>query len=236
MLKLLKTIFPILCTALIFTSCMSDDDDNSHVIDESTMCDIVTFIGNLESNNNRSVFQFQKEGDSRLTTLRAKNAQLKTSEYEIGSRLLLYYVPESGTHNIDDNITVTNTYYVFNDSIRTGDITKLPDWDYNPIYVNAIWRSGSFINIQCGLTFSYEPSAFMLMVDATTIDNPMPDVYLSYKRGSDRESYFKNFYASIDIANLWNKSTCKGFTLHVNDSNLGNNKIEFKKTTLTPMQ
>ena len=76
--------------------------------------------------------------------------------------------------------------------------------------------------------------AFVLMADATTIDSDMPQLYLSYKKGGQGSS-FKNFIASIDIANIWNRPSCKGVTIHVNDSNFGNNTIEFKKTTLTPM-
>ncbi len=233
-MKIFKAGLFILLIPFISVSCMNNDDDPE--FDDSTMCDIVTFVGNPENNNRNSVFQFQKEGDSRVTTLRANNTSLDTTTNKINSRMLLYYTPESGMHNIDDNITVKSISMVFNDSIRTGDISKLPDPLYNPIYVNAIWRSGTYLNISCGLTYSYEPSAFMLMIDNTTVNNPMPDVYLSYKRGSDKESYFKAFYASIDFANLWNRPSCKGFTLHVNDSNFGNSKIEFKKTTLTQMQ
>lgn len=231
----LKNYLLLLCLGIFATACMSDDND-SPTIDDTTMCDIVSFVGNPQSNNNRSVFQFQKEGDSRLTTLRANNIALDTTSTKVNTRVMLYYTPESGMHNVDDNVTVKSIAQVFNDSVRTGDVTKLPDWDYNPIYVNAIWRSGTYLNINCGLTYSYEPSAFMLMVDATTVDNPYPDLYLTYHKGDDRESFFKNFYASIDISRIWNKSTCKGFTLHVNDSNFGNNEITFKKTTLTPMQ
>lgn len=233
-MKHFKNYLLIFASTLLFTSCMSDND--SPTIDDTSMCDIVSFIGNPDSNNKKAVFQFQKEGDSRLTTLRSTNIAIDTTTTNINSRLMIYYTPESGIHNIDDNITVKSIVQIFNDSIRTGDVAKLPDWDRNPIYVNSIWRSGSFINIHCGLTYSYEPSAFMLMVDATTINNAMPDVYLTYKKGDDRESYLKNFYASIDISNLWDKSTCQGFTLHVNDSNFGNNKLEFNKTIIKPMQ
>lgn len=235
MTKFLSHLLAIFCSTLILSSCMNDDS-NAPALDDSAMCDIVTFVGNPESNNYRSVFQFQKEGDSRTTTLRAKNTAINPSEHKVNSRLLLYYIPESGMHNVDDNVTVTNIYYVFNDSVHSGDVSKLPDWNSNPIFVYAIWRSGTYLNVQCGLTYAYEPSAFMLMVDETTINNEMPDLYLSYRKGNDRESNFKNFYASIDIAKIWNSSNCKGFTIHVNDSNIGNNKIVFKKTGLTPIQ
>lgn len=233
-MKQLSNFLLILCLSIAFIACSNDNDEPQFTGNE--MYDIVTFVGNPQSNNNNSVFQFQKEDDSRLTTLRATDKALDTTTIKIGTRMLLSYIPEAGMHNVDDNISVKDYAIVFNDSIRTGDKNKLPDWDYNPIFVNSIWRSGTYINIHCGLTYSYEPSGFVLLVDAKTIDNPMPDVYLSYQKGDDRESYYKEFYASIDISNLWNRPTCNGFTLHVNDSNFGNNKIEFKKLTLTPMQ
>lgn len=236
-MKQLTNFLLILCMSLASIACSNDDENNDNPpITGNEMYDIVTFVGNPQSNNSNSVFQFQKEDDSRLTTLRATDRALDTTTVKIGTRLLLSYIPENGTHNIDDNIAVKGYSVVFNDSIRTGDKNKLPDWDFNPIFVYAIWRSGTYINIHCGLSYSYEPSGFILLIDAKTIDNPMPDVYLSYKKGDDRESYNKDFYASIDISNLWNRSTCNGFTLHVNDSNFGNNEIEFKKITLTPIQ
>ena len=233
-MKKIKNYLLILCLGLFATACMNSSNDAPN-FDEDAMFDIVSFIGNPESNNNHAVFQFQKEGDSRLVTLRATNTSIDTTATKIGTRVMLYYTPESGMHNIDDNVYVKNVYIIFNDSVRTGDITKLPDWNYNPIFVNAIWRSGTYLNIQCGLVYSFEPKAFMLMIDASTVENSYPDVYLTYQKSTDHDSSKKNFYASIDIANLWNRSTCKGFTLHVNDSNFGNNEMTFKKTTLTPM-
>lgn len=236
-MKQLTNFLLILCLSFASIACSNGDDNNDDPpITGSEMFDIVTFVGNPQSNNSNSVFQFQKENDSRLTTLRAINTALDTTIIKSNTRMLIAYIPETGMHNIDDNITLKGYSVVFNDSIRTGDKNKLPDWDYNPIFVNSIWRSGTYINIHCGLTYSYEPSGFVLLVDAKTIDNPMPDVYLSYQKGDDRESYYKEFYASIDIASLWNRSTCKGITLHVNDSNFGNNEMEFKKITITPMQ
>lgn len=233
-MKNLKKLLLIMALAVVATAC-SDDNDNP-TIDDTTMCDIVTFVGNPESNNYRSVFQFQKADDSRLVTLKANNTALDVSSFKVNSRLLLYYVPETGMHNIDDDVTVKNAITIFNDSVRTGDINKLPNWDTNPIFVNAIWRSGTYINIQCGLTYSLEPSVFVLLADNTTVNDEYPQLYLSYQKGSGKESFEKSFYASIDISALWNKSTCKGVVINVNDSNLGNNKLEFKKIVLTPMQ
>lgn len=235
-MKQLSNFLLILFMSFAFIACSNDDKNNEPDLTGNEIYDIVTFVGNPQSNNNNSVFQFQKENDSRLTTLRATNIALDSTTIKVNTRLLLAYNPESGMHNVDDNITVKGYSIVFNDSIRTGDITKLPNWDFNPIFVNSILRSGTYLNIHCGLTYSYEPSGFILLIDAETINNPMPDVYLSYQKGDDRESYNKEFYASIDISNLWNRPSCKGFTLHVNDSNFGNNTIEFKKITLTPMQ
>lgn len=235
-MKQLTNFLLILCLSFAFIACSNDDNNDEPQLTGNEMYDIVTFVGNPQSNNYNSVFQFQKENDSRLTTLRATDKALDTTSIKVGTRMLIAYLPECGTHNIDDNITLKGYSVVFNDSIRTGDKNKLPDWDFNPIFVNSIWRSGTYINIYCGLSYSYEPSGFVLLVNAETIDNPMPDVYLSYQKGDDRESYNKDFYASIDISNLWNRPTCNGFILHVNDSNMGNNKIEFKKITLTPMQ
>lgn len=227
----------ILFVLLFATSCLNNSSNNNNMppVDETTMIDIVTFVGNPASNNNNSVFQFQEKNDSRLTTLLAKNITIDTTTTKVNTRMLLYYTPESGMHNIDDLITVKNAYSIHNDSIYTGDINKLPDMEMNPISVDIIQRSGTYINIQCGLTYVVEPLEFKLMVDATTIDNEMPDVYLSYKKDNNKLATYKGFVASIDIANLWNRSSCKGITIHVNDSNFGNNKIEFKKTTLTPM-
>lgn len=232
-MKQLSHLLLTLCLSFAFIACSNDDSNPPFSGDE--MFDIVTFVGNPQSNNNKAVFQFQKENDSRLTTLRATNTDLDTAKIKLNTRMLIAYLPESGTHNVDDNITLKGYSVVFNDSIRTGDKNKLPNMEHNPIYVNAIWRSGTYINIHCGLTYSYEPSGFVLLVDNKTIDDPMPNVYLSYKTGSDHESYYKEFYASIDISNLWNRPTCKGIKLHVNDSNFGKNEIVFEKLTLTPM-
>lgn len=235
MLKLTKHIL-ILFVLLFATSCEKSSNNGGVSIPEgTTMYDIVTFVGNPQSNNNNSVFQFQKENDSRLTTLRANNIAIDTATTKVNTRVLLAYTPETGMHNVDDNVTVNGVGNILNDSIRTGEANRLPNPDSNPIFVEIIQRSGTYINIQCGLTYVIEPLEFMLMVDASTIDNEMPDVYLTYKKDSSKSATYKGFIASIDIANLWNRPTCKGIKLHVNDSNFGKNEIEFKKLTLTPM-
>ena len=235
MQKTIKHIL-ILFVLLLATSCEKTSNNGGISTPEgTTMYDIVTFVGNPQSNNNNSVFQFQKENDSRLTTLCANNIALDTASTKVNTRVLLAYTPETGMHNIDDNITVNSVVSIFNDSIHTGEVNRLPDPQNNPIFVEIIQRSGSYINIQCGLTYVREPLNFTLMVDASTIDNEMPNVYLSYKKDSNRIATFQRFIASIDIANLWNRPTCKGIKLHVNDSNFDKNEIEFKKLTLTPM-
>lgn len=234
MKRIIQFIFIALVLLPTFSCNKSDDNRIPGGNDGIMMCDMVTFVGNPLSNNNNSVFQFQKENDSRLTTLRATDIALDTSVVKVNTRMLLFYTPETGMHNIDDNVSVTGIKNVFNDSIRTGKTSLMPPLEHNPIFVNSIWRSGTYINIHCGLTYVFEPYSFVLMVDKNTIDNELPDVYLSYKASNDHGSRFQEFYASIDVANLWNRPTCKGFTLHVNDSNFGKNEIEFKKLSITP--
>lgn len=227
----LRNLFFITVFAITMTACLSDDEPSN---DDKSMYDIVTFKGNLESNNNHAVFQYQKDGDSRTNTLLG-NIAINSDVYKENSRVLLNYIPESGTHNIDDNISIIRVTNIYNDTVAINNISKIPDWENNPIELYALWRAGKYINIQCGLEYTIEPAAFALVVDEVTINNEIPDLYIVYDKESGRETYIKPYYASIDISNIWNRQSCKGIRIHVNDKYYDKASYEFKKTALTPI-
>lgn len=229
MRKILACLMLTVFAATYLTSC--DDDEDVPVYPNDSFYDIVTFIGHSKGN---AVFELQKDGDSEPVRLTATGFSLDTTSIKVDTRLLLGYVPKSGIAYQTDEITVTGIGSIFNDKVRSVDMTTLPDWDKNEIYLFSLWRTGKYINLFCQLTYTVNNAAFGLLADEMTLDNEYPDLYLVYEMDSSPESYNKNFYASIDISDVWNRSTCRGVTIHLNNSNLGEDTFTFSKITFTP--
>lgn len=215
---LLITLF-----SLSTTSCMNDDNDHNPNV--NTLYDIVTFTLNSESGQQ---FQYQVNDDSDVIILTSSQTKIDTTICPVGSRLLLAYEPVSGVPQQSGNIIVYGYSTIFNDEISAGYIKDFPDWDNDGIYLYSLWRTGTYLNLH-GLAPFSNSQTLALMVDSATIENEYPEVYVIYDTEQGRESYERALYASFDIAPLWNKSTCKGFNVHIKNTNLEKYEYKFEK-------
>ncbi len=213
---LLITLF-----SLSTTSCMDDDNDYNPTI----LYDIVTFTLNSESGQQ---FQYQVNDDSEIIILTSSQTKIDTTVCPVGSRLLLAYEPISGVAQQSDQILVQDYSKIFNDQIATGNINDFPEWNKDGIYLYSLWRTGTYLNLH-GLAPISNSQTLALMVDSATIENEYPEVYVIYDTEQSRESYERPLYASFDIAPLWNKSTCKGFNVHIQNTNLEKYEYKFEK-------
>lgn len=187
-----------------------------------TLTDIVTFEG---YSADQPVFTLQKNGDSPLVTLTATTGQLAQT-FEAGDRLLLRYLPQNGEAYTSGPVAVRGTARINYDQLRKGSVDG---WDADPVYMYALWRTGPYLNIECGLEYSDTPRLFFLILDETTAGDDIPQLYLMHDMGDAPDCFSRRIYASWNIGALWNLESCRGVTVHLRDSNREIREMTFVK-------
>ncbi len=223
MIETVRHILVVLLIATLLPSCSGDEPPYN---DSAELYDIVTY---LEANANGTVFTFQKQDDSPLITLFAPGKWLDSSIFKTGCRMLIGYYPANGEPYQSGNINLSVVSVINNGVLKTGDTEKIGNWDNDAIFLNSIWRSGSYINIYFRVEQSAEKRRFLLMMDEATSQDEYPQLYLVHDMLGQPENYTRRAYASFDISELWDKSDCRGVTIHVNDSNLETDTYTFTK-------
>lgn len=102
-------------------------------------------------------------------------------------------------------------------------------WDATPVYVNSLWRSGTYINLECKLDYADDKRRFYLALDEATAAEPVPDLYIVHDMGTLPPNFGRRIYASWDISAVWDVPECQGVTVHVNDSNRDLRPVVFMK-------
>ena len=230
-----KTAFYLLLaiSAIItFSACSSDNTPAT--VPDNLVADIVSVNEITEST---ATFLKMEKNDSPIATLTVTNAEdLGLSYYPLktGDRVMISYVPQSGVRYVSDFITLYQLQTIPAPETITDDINKYPDWDLPSFSVDNLWRTGTYINLYCRMTYLSSPN-FKVIYDKKTINNSHPDIYLTYDFYSTPESVEKSFVTSFDISTIWLKPTCHGVNIHLkNKENV--QTITINKTALKPVE
>lgn len=206
--------------SIVSTSCSNDVPE----VNDTGYIDIVSFVS---TTNNSTTFQFQQKDDSPVITYVAQDITVDTTFMPHGTRLILAYAPISGEAYKSGYIHVLGMQSILNDNVKIQDIDN--NWDKDGIYLYDLWRAGSLVNVSCSVIFSEVPARFELVTDETTIDDEYPQLYLIHEyTASDNESQ-KAFFASFDMSDVWNKPSCKGVVINLNNLENNNNRITLTK-------
>lgn len=198
--------------------CTSDQPSES-----VTLYDIVTFDGDSDQG---ACFSFRKNGDSPLVELVAAGQALGRESVAAGDRVLIAYIPASGEAYRSGEIELKGISLINSGSVRRGDIDG---WNATPVYVHSLWRSGTYVNLECKLDYAGESRRFYLALDEATADDPVPALYIVHDMGSLPPNFGRRIYASWDISELWDLPGCRGVTVYVNDSNRDMGSVTFMK-------
>lgn len=222
-LRFIYVVLPVVFLALVSSSC---DEDGGNPNTRMALYDIVTFEN---TGDEGSVFTFQKSGDSPLIKLDAFGFKLDTEKVSLGSRVLLGYYPKSGEAFVSGDIEVLGVGLINNDTTVIRPIERY-DWQANPVYLYALWRTGKYLNLHARLEYSSEPRMFGLVVDSLTLDDEIPQLYLVHNLMGEPENFEREAYASFNIENVWNRPGCQGVTVYVEDLNLRQDSYTFMKS------
>jgi len=195
------------------------DDEPATVV--PALYDIVTYTG---QDARGARFEFQRDGDSPLVELTAPG--YNHEKLDSPRRILLGYVPAGGEPYKSDDIRVVGWSQIVSDVLRQGNTAG---WDADAVYMNALWRTGGYINLDCRVEYSSEPRRLSLMVDEATLTDPVPQLYVFHDRGDVAPGFSRQIYCSWDISALWNRAECEGVDVHLADSNRGIDAVSFRK-------
>ena len=214
-----------IAAAAALTAVACSDSDGGPASDAAMLTDVVT-LEDGGGDGRESVYSFQRYDDSPVITLTDPTTRID-HKYD-GSRLLLYYYPESGLPYVSGRVSVRSARLIDTSAITVAPLSDYR-WDADGVWLNSIWRTGRWINNRMRLPYTETPFEFRLVADQATADDAEPQLYLVYDRHGAPDNFLREGYASVDISDIWNRPTCRGVRIHVNDLNLKRDIYVFNK-------
>ena len=223
-----RPISRILTIALALLALASSCTDETGVKGpvEVQLWDLVTYEGTTDGGD-LSHFTFRQVDDSPLISLFAPT--LLPAETPAGTRMIIRYIPESGEAYTSGNITLLSAARVNQSPVATEWKDEFDGWNRDKVYLYSVWRTGNYLNFHVRLTYDPEPRLFQLAADPATIGTEYPDVYLIHIMASPTDNHDRAYFASFDIAGIWDAPQTKGIRLHVANTNLDQQEFTFVK-------
>lgn len=208
------TFFSIACIiviGLLSTSCNSDDNSGGGIPD-NLCADFVTFVN---TNDNGSVFTFQKSGDSELITLTAP-VKVDVNKIKPDSRVIIQYIPSGGQQPYQSGpINLYGITRIVNGGVDKEELSTITTWEQNNIKIMTIGRSGKYLDVWAEAAFGSNPKRFVLAADEATLEDEYPQLYLVFV-ADDEFARIRPLYASFDLSSVWDLSTSKGVKINYN--------------------
>lgn len=228
-MKTLKKIKTSLIAALVtliaaptFTSCLGDDDSDGGFESVS----LVTYDGNVDS---KARFTLVPEGDAPTKTIIADKAI--TDNIPVGQRMVIRYTENSSMSDGYLTQVTLRGYNVISTVIVETKDSETAKAANAEMAVNAINRTGKYINLEPYLPL-YTERTYAIYADESTLNNPMPDLYVTTATKGEYQGIKQVDLVSFDISMIWSRIDCEGVRIHINNINSTQNVFEFKKNLI----
>lgn len=218
----MKRIFWPIAVAAALCGCDSSTPGDE---DKYVAFNIVTYEGTTPEGV--TTLTYQVIDDSPLLTLSCRwqpNRELAT-----GTRLLVAYSTdyptESGPVNLlQAALTYGGALEWSNNPDSLASVTT-------PVWLNSMWRSGHYLNLDCMGRYSTGSRELKLVVDDNTVAESYPVLYLVHRdKSDDMAPYDQHLYASWNVDTLWARSSVQGLKVRLSDSNRGIKELTFNKS------
>lgn len=227
----IKNIIITLTTlsALLFTACGGDDDENTDII----YTDIVT----VESiDPSATTFTLRQDDDSPLVTLIYQgdiNKGLPDNTFVEDTRIAISYIPKADKHYVNSTIELLSATNIYGGGAEVPVVSRtgMSDFDSNDISLNSLWRTGEYINAIFIATSGPNPKQCRMVVDAETLDDKFPCVYLVFKPEQNLNMTQYGFYMSYSLKDIFSRPSCGGVKVFFNDPNQAQKSVIFTKTS-----
>lgn len=206
----------LLLVAIVTVVSACGDDQEGAPTTEATTYDIVCLS---EVGNTGSVFTLTKPQGKQLISYTV-NGRIDTTRIKLGDRIMLAYRTSGQEPYKSGGITPLGYSLINNDNLYSGYISKIPDWDKDPVYMISTWMSQDYLNMRVRLPYIDKARVLGVMLDSLTIDNEYPDCYLVHQIVEPINTFDRSYYISVDMRQLHKLANCHGFNLKVNNSNM----------------
>lgn len=218
-----------LLVVFTFQGCRNDDEPSANIPREAVY-DFVTFA---ESSENGSVLTLQKNADSPLISYISDIDFSRVKSIQLGERLIICYNRVDGDTYTSGNITVYGYLKLANSdqNLLYGSASEFNGWKCPPMKVNSLWRTGCYINLDANISVLHaaSPESFVVVADESTVHYQYPELYIYYQNENDNDGDNPyRVYASFDVSDLWEHSSCKGVIVNYPSSD-GFNSVLFNK-------
>lgn len=230
--RLKKTFFAIVASitlGLMSTSC--NNENNVGVSIPDNLCaDFVTFVS---TNDDGSVFTFQKSGDSELITLTAP-VKVDVNQIKPDTRVIIQYLPSGGQQPYQSGpIDLYGITRIVNGGVDKEELSTITTWGYNTLNMMTIGRSGKYLDVWAEAAFGGNPKRFVLAADEATLEDEYPQLYLVFV-ADDEFARIRPLYASFDLSSVWDLSTSKGVKINYNTAS-GTETLTLHKSGREPI-
>ena len=183
----------LLAAAAILPSCDSDQDVHDPVV--------YNIVELTERDASGTTFHYYPAPGNTPTVLRA--ATRSATETNPGECLFLGY-SENATDkaSAETPITVRSVARILNTEARLATPDEIAGWDAEPINLLALWRAGEKIILRCLRTADDTPRHFGLLIDSSTLGEPVPTAYIYHRREDPRPNYSSQYYTAFSLAPL----------------------------------
>lgn len=216
--KIIGILFAVILGVWV-NSC-SDDPE----IDYGDFIEVfATYVGEEDGMEKLS---YQAHDDSREITLRVGNLGL--DRLQAGDRIYLRYTVLNRISDDELEVRSDGAMKVVNDMLRRASADTIDMVEDTPIRVTSLWRTGNYINLNSWVPYVGSSFQLALIADDATLERDTVEAKLLYYIGSQKPTFERKCYASINIGNLWRKGSCKSLRIYVNDPK-GKDYYEFNK-------
>ncbi len=172
------------------------------------------------------MFAYQARDDSPVVTLRVSGSELK--DVDAGERIMLRYTVLDDLSATEKLIRIDAASKIVNDVLRQADEETLGKISSEPVDMTSVWRSGRYVNVFCWVPYVGSHFQMLLVAEESALDDEVPELRLLYDMMGGIPAFERRCYASFDIGNLWERETCRGVRIRVDDVD-GEKIYEFNK-------
>lgn len=213
----------LLLTALAALTLSACNNDNNGPDTQPLVSNIVTYDGSDEATQT-SRFSFQVIDDSPVINITANT--LPTKPVKPGTRFLAYY----NTDTPDKSGPVTMRQLASIPGGNPVDSAGVAAPFGAPLQMQALWRSGHYINVYANINFSGTARRIGLYVDPATLAGPEVNAYMAVEPPSViQDSAPRLLAASWNVDALWSLSTVKTLNVSYVDASGATQSVKFSK-------
>lgn len=203
----MRTQHFILClSALLLWAC---GDDGKGPFTTGASYDFATLVS---AGPDGSVFTLQQSEDSPLITYTSKESFSPDSQQTFNRRIIIMYTREDGALPYSSGPITLYGYRPLDNKSQAASPDTLPIWQTEPLVMQAITRTGSYVNMQMQLSCmrTATPLRLALLYDKGWGADSLPQLRISYQAAEPGENLMTG-YASFSLEPFW--ATSKGVTI-----------------------